>query len=316
MMSNQGQHPVSGTRGLFKGRSSKGLFVAIAFLCFLTFAQAASAGITTDCPIVAHRGFSYIAPENSLAAISEAIKVGAHGAEFDVYRCSTDEIVLMHDSTVNRTTDGSGTVTALPWSYLETLTIIDPPPAPPGYGIQRIPLMTDVLTLLKDSGTIPVCEIKQGGIAADVVALIEAADMVDQTAVISFNSGEVAAVEALNPDIVTGLLVSSISSGTPAQRADAVVAMLQACNADVIDANYGTLDQALVEELTARNIPVWAWTVDNQSKMEQLFDWGVASITTNRPDLGVPLTVPEPSLLVLLSGASILLLGLVRYRQP
>ena len=120
----------------------------------------------TGCAVIAHRGDSAAAPENTLAAIHQAIEVGADAVEFDV-RCTKErEVVLMHDATVDRTTNGSGAVSEMTVTQIAALDA----GAHKGeaYAGEPVPLLRDALAVLKGRAT-AVIEVKDEGIAAEVL---------------------------------------------------------------------------------------------------------------------------------------------------
>ncbi|HUU01371.1 MAG TPA: glycerophosphodiester phosphodiesterase family protein [Myxococcota bacterium] len=106
--------------------------------------------VTHDCPrlmVAAHRGYHLEHPENSLTAIRAAAEIGADFSELDVRHTSDEVLVLMHDSDVDRTTDGSGKVDTLTWSQIQTLLLDDGDPGDPDDS--RVPLFSDALALAK-----------------------------------------------------------------------------------------------------------------------------------------------------------------------
>jgi glycerophosphoryl diester phosphodiesterase len=235
------------------------------------------------CDIVAHRGFSAVAPENTLAAIKEAVDAGASGCEFDVYGCGDGTVVLMHDKTVDRTTDGSGRVTELTLERLKQLDAGSWKHA--RYSGEPVPTLDEALRLLKDTGCQPVIEIKMEGISARVVEAVRKADMVDQAAVIAFSQEVVTEVRQLEPRLPCAWLCGDDLHGTPAERADWLAARARQCGTDLLDLNYKILSPNLIAELKSRGLSVWTWTVNDPPVMRSLIDWGIDSITTDRPDL-------------------------------
>lgn len=245
--------------------------------------QAAGNEQPPKCDNVAHRGFSASAPENTLAAVREAIEAGAGGCEFDVYGCGDGTVVLMHDKTIDRTTDGTGLVTELTVQQLQSLDAGSWKHS--RYAGERVPTLTEALRLLKDSGCQPVIEIKMEGISQRVIHDVRALEMVDQVAVIAFSQNVVREIRQLEPSLPCAWLSSENLEGTAAQRADWLAARAQECGTDLVDLSYKMLSPELVAELKRRNLTVWTWTVDEAPVMRALRQWGVASITTNRPDL-------------------------------
>jgi len=238
------------------------------------------------CEIVAHRGYSSLAPENTLAAISEAIAVGAQGCEFDVRASREGTVVLLHDDTVDRTTDGRGKVKELTLAQLKTLDA--------GawkhsrYKGERVPTLDEALRLLRPSPCRPVVEIKTVGISGAVVESIRAAKLVDRAVVIAFNQDVVREVRVLEPRLKCAWLHGEEPKGSVQQQADWLATEAAKCRTDLLDLNYKILSPELVKALAERNVKVWTWTVNEQALMAALTAWGVQSITTDRPDLILP----------------------------
>ncbi|NND96282.1 MAG: hypothetical protein HKN47_03005 [Pirellulaceae bacterium] len=240
-------------------------------------------GVSNRCENVAHRGFSAAAPENTLAAITEAIAAGASGCEFDVYGCRDGTVVLMHDKTVDRTTDGTGPVTELSLRELQRFDAGSW--KDPKYADQRVPTLTQALQSLRGSGCRPVVEIKMEGISERVVGDIRSLDMVDQVDVIAFSQNVVREIRQLEPQIRCAWLCNETLEGTPAEQADWLESRANVCGTKLLDLNFKMLSPELVRELKRRGLGVWTWTVDESAVMAALRQWGVDSITTNRPDL-------------------------------
>jgi len=141
----------------------------------------------------AHRGAMCHAPENTLAAFEKAIGFGTYRIELDVRRSKDGQIVLMHDATVDRMTDGKGRVADLTLAELKRLKV---------GGAEMIPTLAEVLAFVKGRCRLLV-EIKDDGIADDVVRLIEQAGMVDACAISCFNEDTLRRVKTLNSRIAT-----------------------------------------------------------------------------------------------------------------
>ncbi|MGQ9733395.1 MAG: glycerophosphodiester phosphodiesterase [Candidatus Zipacnadales bacterium] len=146
----------------------------------------------------AHRGDCKIAPENTIPAIQLAVQKGAHQIEFDVTLSRDGELVIMHDSTVDRTTDGTGAVTALTFKELRALDAGSW--KSPDYAGTRIPTFCEVL----EAATPPVllnCHLREvQGLAEKVTQEIVALDRVDQC-FLACNSAQVKEARAVCSDI-------------------------------------------------------------------------------------------------------------------
>jgi glycerophosphoryl diester phosphodiesterase len=236
------------------------------------------------CTVVAHRGFSAIAPENTLAAARKAVEIGAYGSEFDVYASADGALVVMHDKKIDRTTNGKGEVTKLSLAQLRGLDAGSWKGRE--FAGQRVPTLEEMLALLKHSGCRPVIEIKGQRIADKVIAAVRAAGMVDQAIVISFHKAAVKAVRTLEPRIPCALLCDKTPPEvSPGDEADWIIDQARQCKTNFLDLSHKMLTAPIVAQLQRHGMTVWAWTVDDPGRMDELIHWGVGSITTNRPDL-------------------------------
>lgn len=239
------------------------------------------------CEIVAHRGWSAVYPENTLLAAKMAVQAGADGTEFDVYATRDGVVVLMHDKTIDRTTDGTGEVTSKTLAELRQLDAGSW--KDPKFAGEPVPTLEEVLRLLKGTGCQPVIEIKMAGISDKVVRTVRELEMVDDVAVIAFDGEVVREIREMEPRISCAWLSSARLTGTPAERADWIAEQAQQYRTDMVDLSYNMLSRELVGELKGRGLQVWCWTVNDPAVMEALMRWGVDSITTDRVDVLVRL---------------------------
>jgi glycerophosphoryl diester phosphodiesterase len=212
-----------------------------------------------------------------LVAIEEAVKIGAPMTEIDVRRTADGHIVLMHDETIDRTTNGCGAVADL---TLEDICCLD---AGSWKGEQfvgeTVPTLADVLDLCRDKGMFLCIEIKQYDIAPDVVALVEGCGMVDNTVVISFDFDCVCQVRRANPRIATGWLTARID---PADLDDMLGRVL-AEGIPVVSALHTQVTPEVVDRCRLRGITLYAWTLDDEAEARRFADMGVDVVTSNRP---------------------------------
>jgi len=230
----------------------------------------------TGCAVIAHRGDSAAAPENTLAAIHQAIEVGADAVEFDV-RCTKErEVVLMHDATVDRTTNGSGAVSEMTVTQIAALDA----GAHKGeaYAGEPVPLLRDALAVLKGRAT-AVIEVKDEGIAAEVLTEIEALNVADKVAVISFSAETLRQVRQRRPSIRTALLIGEKAEPGP----EALAGTTREAAADHPDMHWELATPEVVDAFHAAGMPVWVWTVNDEGIMRRLLDLGVDGVTTDRP---------------------------------
>ena len=239
------------------------------------------------CEIVAHRGFSTMAPENTLSSIRAAIEAGATACEFDVHRSRDGAVVLLHDETVDRTTNGTGTVTEMTLSQLKQLDVGSWKDA--RFTGERIATLEEALALFKTADCIPVIEIKMQGISQKVVDAVRKAGMTDRAAVIAFDKTVVEEIRGLEPKLACAWLYGKTLSGTPLQQAKWIADEAASCKTKMVDLNSQILSNEIIAELHRRGICIWCWTVDSPAYMDALMRWQVDGITTNRPDRLVPL---------------------------
>ena len=239
------------------------------------------------CEIVGHRGWSAVYPENTLLAAKMAAQAGADGSEFDVYACRDGFVVLMHDKTLQRTTNGTGEITSKTLAELRELDAGSW--KDPRFAGEGVPTLDEALRALQGSGCIPVIEIKMPGISERVIQAVRELDMLDEVAVIAFNGEVVREIRTLEPRIPCAWLASEKLTSSVAERADWIVAQAKSYQTDMVDLNYNMLSRELIAELKRRGLKVWCWTVNDPAVMEALLRWGVDSITTDQVDVLVQL---------------------------
>ncbi len=238
---------------------------------------------------VAHRGASFDAPENTLSAYRLAISAGANGAECDVHATSDGVIVLSHDQSTKRTLGGNGDVTKTTFEELRKLDA--------GawknekFKGEKIPTLEEYLEVLKGTTCHPVIEIKMEGIERQVLDAVRKFGMTDVSTIIAFSPKVVREVRRLEPGLCVAWLYSENlkDKGTPEENADRLAKLLidraKELDTNVLDLNYGILSRPLVKKLQDAGIHVWCWTVNDPGRMNILLDYGVESITTDRPDV-------------------------------
>ena len=217
-----------------------------------------------------HRGNPAEHPENTLASFRSAIELGVDMIECDVHLSADGELVVIHDHTLDRTTDGAGLVVQRSLADLRRLDA--------GRG-ERLPVLAEVCELARDR--VGLCiEIKQipipyPGLEEKLVACLGALDMLDQTAVISFHHGSVRRVKELEPRLAVGVLEGA--------RPIDPVALMRSAGADLYSPHYGAMDPELVEAVHAAGGAVGVWTVDDEAAVAWCRACRPDSVFTNRP---------------------------------
>lgn len=198
--------------------------------------------------LIAHRGDHTRALENTLAAITNSIAAGADFTEFDVRRSRDGHYLLMHDSTVDRTSDGHGAVRDLDWAALRALRLRDR--AHPERGTDTIPSLEEALAACK--GRIHVYLDFKAGEPRDVAAIVRAAGMTNQVIVYVGPSG-VARWREVAPE----LPVISSPPDAALRGAEALGRWLDAAKVEAIDGCGEGQPPALVAAARARGVRVW-----------------------------------------------------------
>ncbi len=236
-----------------------------------------------DRPLVlAHRGASHDAPANTLAAFLLAVELGADGAELDVQLSSDGEVVVIHDWTLEGTTDGQGRVADHTLAQLQSLDAgswFDPV-----YAGQRIPTLQEVIDAVGASLLLNI-ELKtesrqDDGLAAAVVRLVEENRLQDRVVISSFNPLAVWRVGRLNSSLPVGLLYSH---DMPFYLRRPWLRHL--VQPDALHPEYAQVDGAYMSWARERGYRVNTWTVDDPGDMWRLMRLGVDAIITNRPEL-------------------------------
>lgn len=226
--------------------------------------------------IIAHRGASGLAPENTLKAIRLALALGAGAIEIDV-QLADGELWVFHDRRLERCTDGSGVLTAQSCAYLASLDA--------GEG-EGIPTLWQVMEAIAGQAELHI-ELKGAQTADEVARLTRRAEAelgfaATQWVVSSFHHPELARFAALRPDIRLGALTATIPL-TLAKFAAELGAWSLNCDVDFVD-------QSLVQDAHDRGLKVLVYTVDEPADQAMLAAIGVDGIFTNRPDRFLPPT--------------------------
>ncbi|RQG90088.1 glycerophosphodiester phosphodiesterase [Natrarchaeobius halalkaliphilus] len=214
--------------------------------------------------LIAHRGFAATAPENTIAAVKSAAE-HADAVEFDVRRCGSGELVVIHDETLERVTGSEGTVADSSLEELRTRSVL-------GSG-ERIPTLEEMLAVVPTDTEINL-EMKDHDIAADVLEALEGVD--NRVVVTSFLSPELRTITDLDRSQPTGLLVN--------RRLETPVTTAVELGCDVIGANYWRcLGTRLVPRAKSVDLEIHAWSIERRLTAIVLGLRGVDCVSADRP---------------------------------
>ena len=228
----------------------------------------------------AHRGFSGKYPENTMLAFKKAIEAGVDGIELDVQLTKDGEIVIIHDETIDRTTDGKGLVAD--YSY-EELCSFDASFIYHGQmGFNKIPTLREYLELVKDKNIITNIELKTGiieylGIEEKVWNLIQEYKVEDKVIISSFNHYSVLCMKNIAPNLKYGPLSETwlINAGKYTHELG-----IQ-CYHPV---HYNLVPE-VIDEIKKYGIEINTYTVNKEKDMRYLIEKGIDIIIGNFPDL-------------------------------
>ena len=259
-------------------------------LVVLAFAWAgpASAG-----PLVAaHRGGAALWPENSLLVFRGALALGVDFLETDVHLTADGAIVVLHDATLDRTTNATGAVSERRLADLATVRLRA---AGGAVTDESLPTLAQLLDLMAPSRARLLLEIKVDahgrpypGIEDKVLALVRSRGMAERVLIMAFQAETLRRVRALDAAIPTVLL---IGRGRMEQdrAAEAAVRDARDVRASHIAIDHRAVDSSVVASARSAGLGLGAWTVNTESDMRRIIDLGVEILISDRPDLATRL---------------------------
>lgn len=249
----------------------------------------------SDIELINHRGLSPGFPENTLAAFRNSVALGVDSIEIDMRATKDGEIVIMHDTTVDRTTDGTGAVDQLTLAEIKQLD---------AGGGERVPTYEEALHAVKGTGVRLLLDIKTAAVTERAVRLTEQHDMVDQVIVGPRTVANLQAFKALNPDLATLGFIATPADATPMIEAGVDYIRLwphwilpsrddAACQADYAarvaafqrgDRDHPGSASCIVQQVLDQGTPVWSTVNDMPyAGMDELLGLGVTGILSDLP---------------------------------
>jgi len=217
--------------------------------------------------IIGHRGCAGIEPENTLRSILKAVEYGVDYVEVDVRACRTGEVVVIHDATVDRTTNGRGYVKDLSFNELRKLNA--------GKG-EKIPTLGEVIDAVNGKCGL-IVEIKEENIWRETLEIIKEKEAVENIIVASFYHTVVKDIKTTYPDVRCGVIFTCEPVNPSTLALDA--------KAEIIIPNYSYITQKLITNAHKFNLKIIAWTINRVEDGLKLLKQGVDGLATDRPDL-------------------------------
>ncbi|MBD3164728.1 glycerophosphodiester phosphodiesterase [Candidatus Woesearchaeota archaeon] len=218
--------------------------------------------------IIGHRGAKGEYPENTLGGFKKAIEAGVGGIELDVHLTKDNELAVIHDEDVDRTTNGKGLVREMTLGQLKKFD---------AGNRERIPSLQGAISVIKHAGIFLAVEIKCRNAEQKVVEAIDSSGMTKDTIVKSFDHRIVRNLKKINPKIKTACLLV----GLPVHA----YKILGDANADAISINCDTVDKELIDECHKYGKEVFVWNIDDKKKLKKYSDMGADYIGTNFPSI-------------------------------
>ncbi|MBE6785483.1 MAG: hypothetical protein E7538_04490 [Ruminococcaceae bacterium] len=227
--------------------------------------------------MVAHRGLSSIAPQNSIPAVEKAIEYGYDGCEFDIHTTKDGKWVVIHDDTVDAMTDGEGNVEDYTLKEILELRLDS------GHGLEnyenlQVPTLEQVLEIIAESDIIPVIEIKKCDVKylPSLKKMLEKNGLAERAEIISFTREYLEAYRALDVDAEMMLLTSVMSEND--------IYWCVENGVDTINFHYMGFIKGLKAYRLAKEkgVRLAAWTVDNTVYKDVMVLIGAEVITTNK----------------------------------
>ncbi len=225
--------------------------------------------VLQECLIIGHRGAAGLAPENTMLSYRTALDLGVPMIELDIHETIDGHLVCIHDSSVDRATDGSGIVAEMTLREIRGLDA--------GLG-ERVPLLSEVLDLARGRMSVNI-ELKALGVEKKVLDLVTDRSMLDSIIVSSFYHGSILAMKELNPNVPTSALIAESKEG--------LVSYVVDLGADALNPLHSLVTHDLVEEAHRKSLRIYPWTVNDASRMFELLRLGVDGIITDFPNVGL-----------------------------
>jgi glycerophosphoryl diester phosphodiesterase len=238
--------------------------------------------------VFAHRGGAALRPENTILAFDHGLSLGADGIEFDVHLSRDGQVVVHHDATLERTTNGTGPIAA---RTADELARLDAGYHLDGYRGRTggIPRLDEVLRRYRDARFIIELKLNDAALAQRTIDAVRAADAVDRVAIGSFGTRVLRAARAYEPRIATG-----------ASREETRLALYRSWvrwpvrhpaykefQVPEVAGSTRVVSPRFVRCAHQAGVAVMVWTVNYESDMRRLLDWGVDALISDRPDRAV-----------------------------
>lgn len=249
--------------------------------------------------VIAHQGGEGLRPSNTMAAFAHAVALGVDVLETDVHATADGALVLMHDDTVDRTTNGSGTLRQMTLAEVQVLDAgyywtDDGGQSYPyrGQGL-AVPTLRELLTTFPQMRFNVEIKEQEPPVAEPLCGLIRELGLAEQMLVASFNETAIVAFRQACPEVATSMVqaeiipffaLSKLWLGVIYQPRVEAIQVPEFRGGIVPWGDLRVVNGRFIGDAQRHNIEVHVWTVNESDDMQRMLDWGVDGIITDRPD--------------------------------
>jgi len=214
---------------------------------------------------IGHRGARAYAPENTIKSFEKAIEIGVDAVELDIRKTSDNELVVIHDADIKRTTNGKGLVSELTLKEIRSFSADG----------EKIPTLDETLNFL-DKKVKVFIELKEAGVEEQVLSIVRSKGLKKNVVIVSFLEDALKKVRELDSDIETGLIY--------AKHKNPVKAALE-LKANYLLALYRFTHSANVQKAHENGLKMVVWTINDPEEANEYFNKGVDGIASDKPDI-------------------------------
>jgi len=216
--------------------------------------------------LLGHRGARFEKPENTLLGFEYALECGMEGIELDVRKTADNQIVIIHDETIDRTSNGEGDVSSFTYDQLLEFDF--------GEG-EKIKLLSEVIPVICEKAILYI-ELKDESVE-EVISIVENSSFQDQIVIKSFDHRQLHQISKLNPKLTLAALMVC----TPADPKS----LAESCGASILSINVSYIDRDLIEKSKNAGIVLCGWNCNDVEMKNHLESIGLDWLGTDTPSL-------------------------------
>ena len=228
-----------------------------------------------DTKSIAHRGVTLLSPENSIPSITDCVLLGYKYVEIDIHLTKDKQWILMHDSSIDRTTTGNGSVSSYNYSEILSFSLISS-----RFSNLKVPRLEDALRVCNIHNIIPVIEVKDGNASNSdlsvIISLMKEYGFYEKGIIISFNHGLMESLRGLDNYINISLLSPIISNDLINKAIN-----ITNCGISVDLSGLNNSSMSMLKDIKRNNIPFTIWTIKSSLQMSNALNYYPDFVTTD-----------------------------------